>query len=150
MNLEFAVEAWGKASPDMEILFPLHWQEIALNKDEIKLDIDFERYAEAEANGHLHVVTARDDGILVGYHVWFVGMHMHYKSSRTAVSDVVYLLPMYRKGLAGYRFLKYSLDSLAALSVQRMVMNVKLHHDFGPVLKRLGMGKIEELWSKVI
>lgn len=149
MSLVFAVEPWEHASKHMEKLFPLHWAEIALNKDEIPLDIDFARYDQAADAGHLRIVTAREDHILVGYHAWFVGYHMHYKASYTAVSDVVYLLPMFRRGLEGYRFIKFSLESLREINVQRAVMNVKIHHDFGKVLERLGMVETERLFTKV-
>ena len=48
-------------------LAPDHWEEVANNKDTIPLDIDWERYRALDDDGSLHVLTARDDGELVGY-----------------------------------------------------------------------------------
>jgi len=57
---------------EIQALIELHWEQIALNKDEIKLNPDWDQYEAAEAQGVLKVFTARDEGVLVGYFVVLV------------------------------------------------------------------------------
>jgi len=149
MELEFAVETWADAHGEMENYWPLHWKEIALHKDKIKLEVNHAGYEALEALRILHLITARDEGLLVGYNVFFVSPHLHYASSITAVNDVLYLFPPYRVGWNGYKFLKFARDSLIERGCERIVMNMKLDHMFGPVLKRLGFNRSEEIWQWV-
>lgn len=149
-TLEFAIEPYSKAILEMAELYPEHWEEIALNRDVIKLEPDYERYLLLEDNGMLHVVTARCEGKLVGYHVFIIMKHLHYRSSLTATSDITYLKPQYRKGFNGVKFLRFAFDSLKGKGVQRVYTNCKLHHDFGRVLERLGFIEVERIYTKVL
>jgi hypothetical protein len=151
MTLKFAVEPYSKAIDEMKLLYPAHWEEIALNKDVIKLDPDYERYLQFEKLGMLHVVTARaDTGKLVGYHIFVLMTHLHYRQSNTATSDITYLLPEHRKGFNGVKFLRFAFDSLKPLGTQRIYTNCKMHHDFGSILERLGFKEAERIYTKVI
>jgi hypothetical protein len=49
---------------------------------------------------NLLLVTARCDGHLVGYFLWFLIMHPHYRNVSVAEEDLHFLLPEYRRGLA--------------------------------------------------
>lgn len=147
--MDFATENFYEVWDDMVLLFQAHWSEIALNKDKIKLSPDFNFYMAAWESKQLHIVTARDQGVLVGYYVFFVRSHPHYINSLTASADVLYLSPEYREGLAGMRFMKWAFQSLWDIGVQRIVANVKLHHDFGKVLERLGFSEVERIYTKV-
>ena len=150
MSLEFAVEPYSDAIGEMVRLYPEHWDEIALNKDVIKLDPDYDRYFQFEKLGMLHVVTARSAGELVGYHIFVIMFHLHYRQSKTATSDITYLKREYRQGFNGIKFLRYAFDSLKPLEIQRVYTNCKMHHDFGAVLERLGFKEAERIYTKVI
>lgn len=147
--VEFAVESWSGALPEMRRLFDDHWQEIALNKDAIPLDIDYELYARLERDHELHLVTARDDGWLVGYHLSVIRPHPHYRSTLHCMTDVFYLRPAYRSGMTGYKLLKAARDSVQARGVKKMLMGTKMAIDIDPLLKRLGFTPIERVYSVV-
>lgn len=147
--IEFAVEAWSSALPEMQRLFDAHWQEVALNRDAIKLDIDYELYARCERDEELHLVTARDDGWLVGYHLSVIRPHPHYRSTLHCTTDVFYLRPEYRKGMTGYKLLKFFLDSVRARGVKKIFMGTKMAIDIDPLLKRLGFTPIERIYGMV-
>ncbi|MDN7881243.1 hypothetical protein [Burkholderia aenigmatica] len=149
-QLTFAVEPYAQAIDEMRLLYPAHWAEIALNKDVIKLDPDYERYDALDRAGMVHVATARADGQLVGYHIFVLMTHLHYRQSYTATSDITYLRPQHRRGFNGMRFLRFAFESLKPLGVQRIYTNCKMHHDFGRVLERLGFVEAERIYTKVI
>lgn len=146
----FAVEPYGQTIAEMRELYREHWEEIAIDKDAIALEPDYESYADMDARGILHLVTARASGALVGYHLSMIRGHLHYKSSITCFTDIFYLKPAYRVGMTGYRMLKFFRDSVKSRGVQKIYMGTKLAHDIGPLLERLGFKPIERLYTMVL
>ena len=136
-------DLWEEAWP----LLVEHWGEVAKYSD-IKLDPDFTAYHEAELNGALRVYTARAEGVLVGYAAFMVRGNAHYKSSIQAVQDVVFLRKACRRGLVGYKLLKFADDQLATEGVQVVYQHVKIKNNFSAVLGRIGYEKVEEVWAK--
>jgi len=51
-------------------------------------------------------VTARDGDKLVGYFLWFLVSHPHYKHVVVAEEDLHFLPLEYRRGLTGYNLMK--------------------------------------------
>ena len=98
----------------------------------------------------MSVTTARDGSILVGYQIYFVMPHMHYKNSLTAMSDVLFLAPEHRKGLAGILLMKSAEKELVKLGVQRIIQNVKLANDWGSILERIGYKPFERIYTKIL
>ena len=93
-----------------------HWNEVALHKDVVKLEPNWGQYAALEAQNRLVIITAREGELLVGYSVFFLHHHAHYKSCLVASNDVIYLVPG-KRGVVGTRLIRNSetiLKSLAA------------------------------------
>ena len=61
------VESLTERLEEMKPLFPMHWEELALNKDRVPLDPMYEIYLERDANGQVLFVTLRELGKPVGY-----------------------------------------------------------------------------------
>ena len=153
MPLQYAVETWAQYRPDAEPLWRDHWQEIALDQDTIPLVCDHARYAELDAQGHLHIVTARDDGRLVGYMLGvLLPGHLHYATTPHYHMDVLYLQPGWRKGLAGYRLLQAVERTVQARvgGLVKLVLGTKNHYDLGVLYTRLGYTEIERHFAKVL
>jgi len=131
-------------------LFKEHYEEIAERTDVIELDPDLDRYKTLENAKILEVHTARDDGKLVGYSLWMVVNHLHYKKSVTASSDILYIHPDYRKGLLGYRFLKWTTEEIKKRSPQRILFHMKPFLDYGHLVERLGGHYFEKTYSIVL
>lgn len=147
--VEIKVEPWSVLTPEDKKLCERHWEEIAHNKDKIKLDPDWERYEGMAKAGVLHLTTARREGVLVGYVVYFLVYHVHYRKSLTAIADVLYLVPEERLGRTGIRLLQQSEESLKGMGVQRIIQNVKIDKDWSPILTHLGYKPFERLYTKV-
>lgn len=138
------------AIPEIKQLIGLHWIEVAGYKDQIPLDPDWDRYAELEAAGNIWMATAREEGRMVGYSIFFVGPMLHYKSTVLASNDVVFLHPLHRKGrTTGMRLIKYSHEEMRKRA-QRIVWHLKVAHDWGAILKRLGYKHEENLMGMYV
>jgi GNAT superfamily N-acetyltransferase len=147
--MTYQVEDYFAVLPELRGLLPDHWEEIAQNRDAIKLEPDYETYALLAEHGALVVVTLREGGTLVGYHLSILRAHLHYKSSLTCFTDIFYLKPTHRKGMAGYKLLKFFRDTMKARGVQRIYMSMKLTHEIGPLLDRLGFKAVERIYTMV-
>lgn len=132
--------------PEIKPLLERHWQEIATYKD-IPLDPDFEAYCSAELRGSVRVFTARVYGELIGYGVFFIG-NLHYRSSRIATQDILFVLPEHRKGRVGYGLIRFCDEQLKAEGIEVVYQHVKLAHDFGPLLKHIGYEPVETIHAR--
>lgn len=150
MTITYQVESMSECVEEMSGLWDLHWQEIALDRQKIKLEPDVQTFQMLEDAGQLVIVTVRNDSQLVGYHVSLVRSHLHYKSSLTAYVDMYFLHPDYRGGMAGYKMFKFVEKALRARGVDRIYSGTKLHKDMGRLFERLGYSETERLFVKWI
>ena len=127
-----------------------HWRELALDQGQVPLDKDEAAYARLAAEGQLHVVTARRDGVLVGYHASVVRPHLHYAGTLHAFVDVYWLRPDCRRGLLGLRLLREAERSLKARGVKKLMSGTKMHLDLSRLYHRLGWRETERLFTKYI
>lgn len=134
----------------MESHFKRHHQEVALDHETVPLDIDLDFYHQQARDGFLHLVTVRDDGLLIGYHLSFVKPHVRYKSTLHAFTDVFYLAPAYRRGLTGYRLFQYVERTWKERGVKKAVGGCKLHIDLLALYSRLGWREVERVFTKVL
>lgn len=146
--LTIARETFDDAYIDAEPLLAKHWREIAHFQD-IPLEPDVTRYQQAEIYDLLRIYTARIGGKLVGYAVFFIGPNAHYKSSKQAVQDVVYVDPAHRNSTIGLRLLKHCEGALRAEGVQAVYHHVKASHPaLGTILGRMGYVPVDVIYTK--
>jgi len=150
MSISIQIEDWRFVQPDLAVLCIRHWEEIAHNKDLIALEPDWDRYQLMSDAGMLSVTAARNDSELIGYQVYIINNHLHYKSSKTALSDILYLAPEYRQGTLGIRIMKTAEEELKRLGVQRVMQNVKLANDWGVILERMDYKPFERIYTKIL
>ena len=148
--ITFQKELISTFANDAMVLFKEHYEELAERTDVIELDPDFERYQTLENAKILEIHTARDNGKLVGYSLWVVINHLHYKKSVTASSDILYIHPEYRKGMFGYKFLKWTTEEIKKRSPQRITFHMKPFLDYGHLVERLGGRYFEKTYSIVL
>ena len=146
----YAVERWRDLRGEMLPLLVRHWKEVALNHADVPLDIDEARYKSLDESGSLHIVTARRDGILIGYHVAIVSTHLHYASTLHGITDVYWIAPESRHGVTAMRLFQTVERELRALGVRKLFTATKLHLDQGALFDRLGYKPVERLYAKLI
>jgi hypothetical protein len=150
LKITYQQEFLATVEDEVEPLLNFHWEEIALNKDKIKLNPDWEAYEALEHQGKLKIFTARDDGQLVGYFVVIVGTNLHYKDHLFASNDIIYLSPNHRKGFTGIKLVKFAEKCLKDDGVSVLTINTKVHQPFDKLMDFLKFRKIERVYSKYL
>lgn len=149
MKLVYADVPLLQFLPEMEQLFPMHYEELCVTK-EFPLEPDWEAYRFMAERGMVRAVTVRADDVLVGYIVFIIRPHLHYKSCLTASEDVYYLRPDMRQGRIGIRMFQYAEEVLKRIGVQRIVIHTKVHMDNSRLLEYLGYGCTDKIFSKIV
>jgi hypothetical protein len=135
-KLQFKREKIKDVWQEMLPIFKLHWQEIAHYHD-IPLDPDEETYFKLDDMNALRTYVARDGrSKIIGYQVFFIKNNIHYKSSKQAVQDVLFIEKEHRG--AGWKFINWCDLQLFSEGVQVSVQHIKAAHNFGSTLERLG------------
>src|SRR5271156_2488408 len=94
-TVKFAVEPFKPAFDEAKALMELHYDEIAKNKQLLKLNPDVATYNKADQENKLLLLTARSEGVLVGYFLWIMIKHAHYQDVVVAEEDLHFLAPKY-------------------------------------------------------
>lgn len=132
---------------ELKPLLEKHYTEIAHYLD-IPLDPAFEQYIAMENVGALRVFTARLEGKLIGYSIFFVRPNLHYRSSLQAAQDILFIDPDHRKGSFGGRLIAFCDEELKREGVQVVYHHVKKAHNFGPLLERMGYQLVDLIYGR--
>lgn len=131
-------------------LFAQQYGELVLDKDGLRDDPDYARYLGLEKLEVLHCITVRHEEKLVGYFFNMVVFHLHHKGLKTSCSDLLYILPEYRKGTGmGLALLNEGIRQMKKLGVQKMYVGSKKDTRLSKLLNHMGFTTIEEnhsLW----
>ena len=109
-----------------------------------------------EAIGAMLTVTARRGGTLIGYAVYVVWPHLHYRSRLIADSDSFFLDPADRCGFVGIRLFQVAERHLRDRGVAEVWARVKLHvrggrrrlSDLAALFRWLGYAPVETVLRK--
>lgn len=148
--ITFHVESFTERLTELQKLLPLHYEELALNKDKVPLDPQYHVYIEREKQGGLLFVTMREDGELAGYLIGFVAPGLHYQTCLTCITDIFYVRKESRGGRAGIKLMKFVEEELKRRGVQRWFIGSKVHKDASPLFEYMEMAPVETTYSKWI
>lgn len=142
------IESFTERLEEFKPLFPVHWEELAQNKDKVPLDPQYDIYIAREKLGELLFVTMRDLGEPVGYFIGFIAPGLHYRTCLTCTMDIFYVRKDRRNGTAGIRLFRFVEAELKRRGVQRWFMGSKVHADASALFERIGAAKVETYYSK--
>jgi len=135
--------------PEFEKLFPLHYEELCVTK-EFPLEPDIEAYRALANAKMLRCITCRADGELIGYIVFTISRHMHYRSCITAFEDLYFVRKDYRKGRVGIKLFQYAEKVLRQFGINRIVMHTKVHLDNSRLFEYLGYKWTDKVFTKIL
>ena len=144
------VEDWKSFIQEAQPLLPLHWEELALNKDKVPLDPQYDVYDARDASGQVLVITLRDTGRLVGYFIGFIAPGLHYKTCLTLTMDIFWTHPDIRGGFAGVKLFRQVEKEAKRRGVDRIFYGSKMHKDASRLFEFLGFDPVETYYSKWI
>lgn len=146
----FSKEKVLGVADEIEPLLRQHYEEVALHQDVVPLDPDWARYVAMEEDGNLLVYTVRKEGRLVGYAVFFLVPHIHYRTTLVASNDILYLHPSCRRGTLALRFIKWVEQQAKACGAKRIMWHVKKENDWSAILHRIDYQTEEYILGKIL
>ena len=144
------VESFMENLDHLKPIFPIHWEELALNKDQVPLDPQYDIYEAKENSGELIFVTLRKEGELVGYFIGFIAPGLHYKTCLTCTMDIFYVHPDHRGSSAGFLLFEFTEKELKKRGVDRVYVGSKCHLDASFLFERLGYDRVEVYYQKML
>jgi len=127
-----------------------HWEELAVDKNEVQLAIDWKKYRELDRMGMLSAIAVRLRGKLVGYSIMILSTGLHYRHCFEATMDVFWVAPEVRGRCAGRRLFRVHEAELRRRGVKRVHAGSKLHKDCSRLFKALGYRPVELWHSKLL
>lgn len=146
--MDFQCETYDSMIEDLIPLLKDHHAEVC-HEDDAPLNPDYASYKHMMDTGILKVFTARNhDGALCGYAFYYVNPSVQSKDVLRAHQDLIYLIPIFRGGGIGFRFLEYCDEQLKNMGVKVVLQNITHKVDFSRTLMRLGYKPIETVYSR--
>ena len=145
--ITFCAERLHDELENLKAFFPLHWEELALNKDKVPLDPQYDVYLAREDRGEVMFITGRKEGKIVAYFVGFVAPGLHYRTCLTLTMDIFWVHPKERGHSAGIRLFKFVEKEARNRGVQRMFVGSKMHKDVAWLFDKLGYTEVERYYS---
>lgn len=145
-----AHENLSKVKAEIAPLLEEHWELVALNKETIKLNPDWEEYARLDSTGYLRIFTARKDGELIGYFVLVINRSLHYKDHYFATNDVIFVKPDKRAGAVGQKLLTFAEEYCTENGVSLLTVNTKTHIPFDSLLLFNKFDLAERVYTKLL
>jgi hypothetical protein len=140
--------------PEAVSLVIRHWKEVDWFDGALPLDVDWRRALDYEKADLLHILTARQDGFLIGYIFSYI-LESLFFSNKWATVQGFWLDPLYRSGWTGVKLFKENERGLKALGAGAISVEIllKIYADrgtLGKILLRLGYKQIGSLYAKVL
>jgi GNAT superfamily N-acetyltransferase len=149
MSIQYVVEDPATFIEELKEVIPLHYDELCVTKD-FPLLPDYEAYGRMHVGGFLKCITARDENGLIGYAIFIVQPHLHYRSCKTAFEDIYFLKKEHRLGRTGIRLFQFAEEALRADGVNRIIMHTKIHMDNSRLFEYLGYKHTDKLYTKIL
>ena len=149
--MTFVLENYNHVIEELKPMLSDHYEEVAMYQDKIPLEPNYDDYKEMQKLKRLYLFTWREGSELVGYNIFLVGSHLHYKSNKFAWNDVVYVRPDYRHKGQTIEFFKFCEDFLkeeAGVSV--ITYHMKVSKMFKALMDLLEMDHAEHIYTKYI
>jgi len=145
------IESFRERLDELKPLLPLHYEELALDKDSVPLDPQYDLYFAREARGELLFVTLREEGALIGYFIGFIAPGMHYRTCLTLTMDIFYVHPEHRGKRGGLTLFQAVKKEAIRRGVNRWFVGHKTHMpDAGRLFKLMGFREIETSYSMML
>lgn len=148
MQVENAVDILREAAATG--MLQQHWEELALDKGEVPLAPDWDRYQLMDAHGMLSAIAVRERSRLVGYSIMVLTHGLHYRDCSEARMDIFWLDPEVRGRMGGVRMFRAHERELRRRGVKRIYVGSKLHRDSSVLFRRLGYRPVEVWMSKML
>lgn len=150
MSIEYRfISAEEMENAGAEELFQAHWNEVPLiNNEDIGVKLDWPKYKELEAGGHVAALAAYDGKNVVGYLVALADRMQQHDGYWVAQSDVIYVDPAYRDRKLAINMIKQMETYLKKSGVHFFQIMVNMTYDFSALPEALGYDHAYKVYNK--
>tara|TARA_B100001248_G_scaffold199595_1_gene153876 strand:+ start:265 stop:777 length:513 start_codon:yes stop_codon:yes gene_type:complete len=131
-------------------LFEEHYEEIARNKEVMKLKPNYKLYEALDSTGWLFIYVAMQGDECIGYSINIMMHHLHYADLKIAQNDILFVKKEFRGGRLGLRLLKATEDHAKSEGCKLMLWHAKEDTALAKLLPKLKYGVQEIMYSKEI
>ncbi len=149
MTVEYKLEDWFIIKGEMIPLVKAHWD--GFNKDKREeFNISEDQYDAMALGRLLHITTARDNGVLIGYVASIVMPNINAQHVVCSYESGWYVKPEARKGGIGIKIRIEAEKNLKGLGVNKMFAAIPANTNLAGIMDRLGWQEAEIHYSKWI
>jgi len=142
-------ESWQEFYPDCLPLFEEHDAEIGEQSSDMPLDPNVEGYAGLDKAGMLQILTARQDGKLIGYCIFVISQSLQSRKVIVGTQNLWFVTKEKRRGgIAGRLYLK-SIALMRAKGVKNIYPHYYVRGDakLKRFFERLGAKELQHEYS---
>lgn len=128
-----------------------HWNELANNKDRIKLNPDVDKYQTLMDMGYLHNIAVECEGEIIAYSVVIAQPHLHYSNNVFAMVDVIYVAESHRNSRVGIELINKTEVMAMGLGADVLTYHTKPNHPaIEKILYKKGYSHMENIIGKFV
>lgn len=117
MSIVYQRERVAAARGELEQFKNAQWSEMAQGFGGVEVDIRWESYLAADNAGLAYLLTARDEGRMIGYFGAMIGQMRSAKATKVAASVPYYVEPRPNRGIVLRRLFKTAAVDMKAMGV---------------------------------
>ena len=128
-----------------------HWEQLAGNKDKIKLKPDVNKYQMLQEVGMLFNIIAYKEEELIGYSIILISPNLHYMDDKFAMVDVIFVKANSRVSRAGIDLINKTEEVCRKEGVSMLSFHTKPSHStIEKILYRKGFKHCENILGKLL
>lgn len=148
--ITYQIETIEDTLEELKPILHKHHKEASSLNESIELDPDYDAYEMMDENGYILFYTARDDGKLIGYCLYFILKDLQHKSHLVAKNDFIFIDPSYRKTGVSVELFKRAEEVLRDLGVSYITQSMKKHREFKTLMDILEYDELEVVYHRWI
>lgn len=113
----------------LEVLTKESWEDSWENNGCLKYNPDWEEYKKKEDRGEMRILAAMDGKELIGYACVILIRELLDKDKFSAVIQAFYMKKSKRKGMLGFKFLKFLENQLRLIKADRVIIAHRFKKD---------------------
>jgi Acetyltransferase (GNAT) family len=142
VTITYARESLGSALTEIKETLPAMWAEMAEGFGEERAEPNWAMYFAAEAKNCAFLLTAREDGVLVGYFGMLVYPNLSLKNELAASATPYYVVPRRDRGLILRSLIRHAITICQRAGVKKAVVKTHPWASAEPVLVHLGAREV--------
>lgn len=148
--ITYQVETLEDTLEELKPILHKHHREASTFRENLPLDPNYDAYEIMDETGYIMLYTARDEGELVGYCLYFINQDLHHKTHTVAKNDFIFVHPDYRKSEVTIELFKQAEEVLKELGVSYITQSMKAHKTFKTLMDILEYEELECVYHKWI